>query len=66
MEADIPGVETEREEIIPGPHIMEYKLSDTQREVAAAGNKNMTTGIIRMTRQVYIVPVVDINKESDG
>ena len=47
--------------IIPGPSIVEDKLSDDQSAAAAAKNANIITDITGVSTQVDEVPVVYIN-----
>ena len=54
------GVETEREQIIPGAEEVEDELSDVQRAIESTSNVNITTGIKGVPTLVHEVPDVDI------
>ena len=45
---------------------MADELSDTQREESDASNTNTSNGITEATTNIYEVPLVDIDEDSDG
>ena len=54
------------EHTIPGPYMVEYELSDTQRASETSNNASMKTETTGFTTQVDEVLQVNINKDSDG
>ena len=45
---------------------MADELSDTQREESDASNTNTSNGITEVPTNIYEVPLVDIDEDSDG